>query len=112
MNQTYKVAFAAVEAVPRRQVGESTVDWHSRVAGWQSQYTRSQPECVAGALVRCSADVAEAMPESEKLTAADVVSGTSRDRRNEYQAQLMRERRAKAKAERDANSANNKDSTP
>ena len=107
MNQTYKVAFAAVEAVPRRQVGESMFDWQCRVADWQAQLERPgsrrhrwQP------LRRCAADAAEAMPESTKLTAADVVSGTSRDRRNEYQAKLMRERRAKAKAERAANAAN------
>ena len=35
MNQTYKVALAAVEAVPRRQIGESLLDYHSRVAVWQ-----------------------------------------------------------------------------
>jgi hypothetical protein len=97
MNQTYSVAIAAVEAVPRRRVGESMIDWQCRVADWQGHITRPQPEQIAGALVRCAADAAEAMPESEKLTLTDVVSGTSRDRRNEYQRELMARRRAEAK---------------
>ena len=95
MNQTYKMALAAVEAVPRRQIGESMLDYHSRVAVWQSQYTRPQPENIAGALVRCAAEIAETMPLA--VSSTDVINGTSRERKNAYQAQLMRERRAAAK---------------
>jgi hypothetical protein len=95
MNQTYSVAIAAIEAVPRRQVGESLLDYHSRVAVWQSQYTLPQPESIAGALVRCCCDIAETLSESKKLTT--VINGTSRERRNAYQASLMRDRRAATK---------------
>ena len=95
MNSTYRVAIAAIEAVPRRQIGESMLDYHSRVAVWQSQFARPQPENIAGALVRCAAEIAETMPLAVSQTT--VINGTSRERKNAYQAQLMRERRAAAK---------------
>jgi hypothetical protein len=107
MNQTYSVAIAAIEAVPRRQIGESLLDYHSRVAVWQSQYTLPQPESIAGALVRCAADIAETMPEPVSQTT--VINGTSRERKNAYQRELMARRRAEAKA---AKLTSNTDSTP
>jgi hypothetical protein len=111
MSPIFQIAIDAMKLVPLRKPGETTDDWHSRVVGWQRQFGQWTIEPYAGALVRAAAMRFEVLPESEKLRLTDVsVSGASRADKNAYQRDLMRKRRAAAKAAREANA--NEEPTP
>jgi hypothetical protein len=95
----FEIAIDAMKLVPLRMTGESLPDWHIRVVAWQRQFGEWTIEPYAGALVRAAAMRFEVLPEGEKLKLTDVaISGASRADKNVYQRELMRKRRAAAKA--------------
>jgi hypothetical protein len=99
MSPIFQIAMDAMRLVPLRKQGEKFPDWENRVVAFQRQFNGRQIEPYAAALVRGAAILFEMKPESEKLKLTDVsIGGSSRADKNANQAQLMRKRRAAAKA--------------
>jgi predicted proteasome-type protease len=113
-NNILKLGAVALSHVPTPKAGVSADAYARDLHDWHRNTGSLKVYAAAGNLAIECALLTEATDEESRkflahLTAnvsklpTDVISGEPRVQRNERQARIMRERRAKAKAERTAN---------